>query len=97
MGNVNRKAARDEMANARRAIRDAFPDLEPVFGGHGDYGGHRAPRDHTISFRLRDARGKYRSNVVWVLPEYLGSLTPVAVRAMVSRASGERRRRRSPT
>lgn len=76
MGNVNRKATRDEMAHAEQTICDAFPDLEPVFGGHGDYGGHRAPRDHTISFRLRDARGQYRSNVVWIMPEYLGTLTP---------------------
>ena len=97
MGNVNRKATRDEMAHAARTIREAFPDLGPVFGGHGDYGGHRAPRDHTISFRLRDARGKYCSNVVWILPEYLGSLTPGNVRALVSRVNGERRKRRSPS
>ena len=70
------------------AIREAFPDLEPVFGGQGAYGGHRAPRDHTISFRLRDARGKYRSNVVWVLPEHLGSLTPGDIHTLVARANG---------
>jgi hypothetical protein len=95
VGNVNRKATRDEMVHAVEAIREAFPDLEPVFGGHGDYGGRRAPRDHTISFRLRDARGQYRSNVVWVLPEYLGSLSPGQVRSLVSRANGEPRKRRS--
>ena len=95
MGNVNRKATRDEMAHATQAIREAFPELEPVFGGHGDYGGHRAPRDHTISFRLRDARGQYCSNVVWVLPEYLGTLTPGQIRSLVSRANGDRRKRRS--
>ena len=54
MGNINRKATRDEMAHAYSVIRKAFPDMEPVFGGHSAYGGHRAPRDHTISFRLRD-------------------------------------------
>jgi hypothetical protein len=94
MGNVNRKATRDEMAHADRVIREAFPDLDPVFGGHGDYGGHRAPRDHTISFRLRDGRGTYRSNVVWVMPDSLASLTPGDVRALVARANGDRRRRR---
>jgi hypothetical protein len=93
VGNVNRKASRDEMAHAYRVIREAFPDLEPVFGGHGAYGGHRAPRDHTISFRLRDSRGQFRSNVVWVLPQYLASLTPDDVRDLVSRANGERRKR----
>jgi hypothetical protein len=94
LGNVNRKASGDEMAHAYRVIREAFPDLEPVFGGHSSYGGHRAPRDHTISFRLRDVQGKYRSNVVWVMPEYLASLTPGDIRALVSRANGERRKRR---
>jgi hypothetical protein len=93
VGNVNRKATRDEMAHAYRVIREAFPDLEPVFGGHSAYGGHRAPRDHTISFRLRDAQGRYRSNVVWVMPEYLDSLTPADVHALVARANGERHKR----
>ena len=69
-------ASRDEMDHADRVIREAFPDMEPVFGGHSSYGGHRAPRDHTISFRLRDASGQYRSNVGWVGPEFLRSLTP---------------------
>jgi hypothetical protein len=96
MGNVNRKATRDEMGHATRVIRQAFPDLDVVFGGHGDYGGHRAPRDHTISFRLRDARGKFRSNVVWLLPDLLASFTPADIHALVARANGDRRRRRDP-
>jgi len=94
MGNVNRKASDDEMASAYRAIKEAFPDLEPVFGGHSAYGGHRAPRDHTISFRLRDQRGKYRSNVIWLLPEYLGALTPANVRYLVAQANGKVSKRR---
>jgi hypothetical protein len=85
------------MDHAYRVIREAFPDWEPVFGGHSSYGGHRAPRDHTISFRLRDARGRYRSNVIWVMPEHLGSLTPRDIRALVSRANGESRKRRGST
>jgi hypothetical protein len=93
VGNVNRKATRDEIVHAYRVIAEAFPDLEPVFGGHGAYGGHRAPRDHTISFRLRDARGKYRSNVVWIMPEHLASLTPGEIRDLVARANGELRKR----
>jgi hypothetical protein len=91
MGNQNRKAQPKEMARARRVIKQAFPDLEPVFAGHGDYGGHRAPRDHTISFRLRDADGKFRSNVVWVMPDQLAQLTVEDVQAMVRRANGSRR------
>ena len=79
------------MAHARSVIRDAFPDLEPVFAGHGDYGGHRAPRDHTLSFRLRDALGQFRSNVVWLQPHHLGSLTKEDVLSLVQRANGQRK------
>jgi hypothetical protein len=98
MGNVNRKATADEMAHAAQVIREAYPDLEPVFGGHSAYGGHRAPRDHTISFRLRDGRGQFHSNVVWVLPQHLASLTVSGVRKLVARANGaggKKRKRRA--
>ena len=90
MGSVNRKATSDEMAHAMLVIREAFPEFEPVFGGHSSYGGSRAPRDHTISFRLRDQRGKYHSNVIWILPQYLASLTVANVHAMVAHANGDR-------
>jgi hypothetical protein len=88
MGNQNRKATAAEMKHARSVIREAFPDLEPVFGGHGNYGGHRAPRDHTISFRLRDSMGKFRSNVVWLMPESLASLTVSDIQALIGRSNG---------
>lgn len=91
MGNQNRKALNSELAYTRRVIREAFPDFVPVFGAHGDYGGHRAPRDHTIAFRLRDERGKFRSNVVWLMPECLGTLTVADIRSLVSRANGRRK------
>lgn len=64
MGNVNRKATGNEMADATQVIREAFPENEVVWGSHGDYGGGRALRDHTLSFRLRDQWGKYHSNVI---------------------------------
>lgn len=88
MGNQNRKATKEEMARARRVIQDAFPGMAPVFGAHGDYGGYRAPRDHTISFRLRDEKGKFRSNVVWLMPDWLNQLTVEMVQGMVARANG---------
>jgi hypothetical protein len=94
MGSVNRKAAKGEMAHARRVIREAFPEFEPVFGGHSAYGGHRAPRDHTISFRLRDQWGKYHSNVIWILPQCLASLTVEDVRALVAQANGRTAKKR---
>jgi hypothetical protein len=70
-------------------IAEAFPDLVPVFGGHGAYGGHRAPRDHTISFRLRDAQGRYRSNVIWLMPARLHDITPENIRSLVARSNGK--------
>jgi hypothetical protein len=91
MGNKNRKATKEEMAHACRVIREAFPEFVPVFGAHGDCRGHRAPRDHTIAFRLQDERGKFRSNVIWLMPDWLGALSVADVRAMVARANGKRK------
>jgi hypothetical protein len=82
------------MDHARQVIAQAYPDYQVVFGSHGSYGGHRAPRDHTISFRLRDATGKYRSNVVWLMPQALSRLTPAHVRTMVTAANGHRQTRK---
>src|SRR5947207_14244202 len=89
MASVNRKATSDEMAHAMQVIRDAFPDFEPVFGGHSSYGGHRAPRDHTISFRLRDQWGQYHSNVIWLMPDCLSALSVPDVRSLVSQSNGK--------
>jgi len=89
MGNQNRKATKQEMAHARRVIKEAFPEYEPVFGGHSLYGGHRAPRDHTISFRLRDQWGRYHSNVIWLMPDCLSALSVPDVRSLVSQSNGE--------
>jgi hypothetical protein len=47
----------DEMAYATQVIREAFLDYEFVLGRDGNYGGGRAPRDRTLSFRLRDRWG----------------------------------------
>ena len=91
MGNQNRKATKDELAHARSVIKEAFPNLVPIFGAHGDCGGHRAPRDHTIAFRLQDERGKFRSNVVWLMPDWLASLTVEDVQALVARSNGIQR------
>jgi hypothetical protein len=91
MGNQNRKGTKPEMGRIRCVINEAYPDLTPVFGGHGAYGGHRATRDHTISFRLQDERGQMRSNVVWLMPDQLRDLTPATIRYLVERSNGRRR------
>ena len=94
MGNVNRKATRDEMAYATQVIQEAYPEYDVVWGGHGNYGGGRAPRDHTLSFRLRDRMGKYHSNVLWVSPEGLSGLTAAWVRKVVRQGTSHKVRRR---
>ena len=94
MGNVNRKATGSEMADATQVIRETFPEYEVVWGSHGDYGGGRAPRDHTLSFRLRDQWGKYHSNVIWVDPAGLSSITVAWVRKMVKHGTSNKPRSR---
>lgn len=42
---ANRKATDEEMSYATQVIQTAFPEYDVVWGSHGDYGGHRAPRD----------------------------------------------------
>jgi hypothetical protein len=90
----NRKATNEEIAYATQIIQEVFPDYDVVWGSHGDYGGHRAPRDHTLAFRLRDKLGKYRSNVIWVAPESLACMTPEWVTKMVRRGTSNRPRSR---
>ena len=83
MGNQNRKATKAEMSRARRVIRRAFP--EQVFSGRG---GSVSPRVRTVSFRLRDLRGQFCSNVVWLQPQWLSRLTVEDVRYLVNRSNG---------
>jgi hypothetical protein len=90
----NRKAIRDEMAHATRVIQEAYPEYDVVWGSHGDYGGGRAPRDHTLAFRLRDRWGKYHSNVIWVSPDALPGVTVEWVRRMVRRGTSNKPRSR---
>ncbi len=89
MGNVNRKISKDEKSKIIKIINGAFPQYEVVWGAHGDYGGHRAPRDHTISFRLRDKNGKFHSNIVWLSPDGASTLTVSEVIKLVKINNGE--------
>lgn len=91
---ANRKATKDEMAHATEVIGQAYPQYEVVWCSHGDFGGHRAPRDHTLAFRLRDRLGKYRSNVIWIAPESLTSITAAWVKKMVTRGTSRKARSR---
>ena len=85
---ANPKPDRDGLGHLKRVAKEAFPKLEVRFLSHGELGGHRAPRDHTLAFRLEDTRGKHRSNVVWVMPQELESMTVDDVRRVVDRSNG---------
>ena len=87
---ANRKATRKEMEYATRIIQEAFPEYDVVWGCHSDYGGHRAPRDHTLAFRLRDRAGKYHSNVIWIMPGELSSITVDRVRKAVAKGTSHK-------
>ena len=91
---ANRKATDDELAHATQVIQEAYPEYDVVWGSHGDYGGHRAPRDHTLAFRLRDRWGKYHSNVIWVGPEGLLSISAEWVKETVARGTNHKPRSR---
>jgi hypothetical protein len=84
-GNKNRKVSKGEKARATQIIQDAYPGFDVVWGSHSAYGGHRAPRDHTIAFRIRDANGKYRSNVIWMHPDEFKTITAQDVRSWIGR------------
>jgi hypothetical protein len=94
VGSVNQKATPNEMAHATQVIQEAFPEYEVVWGSHGDYGGGRAPRDHTLAFRLRDRRGKYHSNVIWVSPEWPSGITVAWVKKIVKQGTSNKPRSR---
>lgn len=90
----NRKPERDEIAFATQVIQDAYTEYDVVWGSHGDYGGGRAPRDHTLGFRLRDRMGKYHSNFIWIAPESLSSINVAWVKKMVSSGTSNKPRSR---
>ncbi|MEM7165365.1 MAG: hypothetical protein AAF581_07875 [Planctomycetota bacterium] len=85
---ANPKPSKKALQHLRQVAAEAFPGHTIRFCSHGDLGGHRAPRDHTLAFRLVDARGKFRSNVVWVFPQELEQWTADDVRSRVERSNG---------
>ena len=85
---ANPKPSKSGKAHLRAVAKEAFPKLQIEFCSHSDLGGHRAPRDHTLAFRLKDSRGKYRSNVVWVSPQSLFNWTKQDVLDAVAKANG---------
>lgn len=77
------------LTHLRRVAEQAYPGCSIRFFSHGTLGGHRAPRINTLAFRLVDAQGRFRSNVIWVAPQDLRGWTADDVRRAVDDSNGE--------
>jgi len=78
MARRKNQKARDVRRVLKAAIADAvgevFPGCSAQFCG-GVEMSRMATRGPTLGFRVKDGRGKYRSNIIWVNPEYEGTVT----------------------
>jgi len=83
---------KNALEHLRRVAREAYPHYYIRFCSHGELGGYRAPRDHTLAFRLVDSDGKFHSNVIWVMPQTLLNWTAGDVRREVNKSNGKRGR-----
>ena len=91
MARRKKQKARDVRRKLRGAIaaavREAFPDCAAEFCG-GVERSRMATHGPTLGFRLKDVRGKYRSNIVWFDPTYEGEVNAVWVASVVKRSNG---------
>jgi hypothetical protein len=69
------------------AVAEAFPDCSAEFCG-GVERSRMATRGPTLGFRVKDVRGRYRSNVIWVNPEYEGAVSAAWVADAVRKSNG---------
>lgn len=76
--NKDKRKSREVGQNLREAVNmavaEAFPECVAEFCG-GVERSRMATRGPTLGFRVKDARGKYRSNIIWVDPTYAGSVS----------------------
>lgn len=69
------------------AVAEAFPGCTAEFSG-GVERSRMAARGPTLGFRVKDGRGKYRSNVIWLNPEYDGEVSAAWVATAVKESNG---------
>lgn len=91
MAHDKKRRARDTRRHLRgeisRAVAEAFPGCTAEFCG-GVERSRMATRGPTLGFRLKDARGKYRSNVIWIDPSYAGTVNAAWVVDAVKQSNG---------
>lgn len=78
MARRKNQKARDVRRTLRAAIAaavaQAFPGFTAEFSG-GVERSRMAKLGPTLGFRLKDSRGKYHSNIIWVDPTYEGEVS----------------------
>jgi hypothetical protein len=82
-----REVRRNLRAAVARAVAEAFPGCTAEFSG-GVERSRMAMRGPTLGFRVKDGRGKYRSNLIWIDPEYEGAVSAGWITAAVRQSNG---------
>ena len=91
MARRKNQKARDVRRKLRAAIAgavaEAFPGCTAEFSG-GVERSRMATLGPTLGFRIKDARGKYRSNMIWFDPTYEGEVSAAWVAHVVKQSNG---------
>ena len=89
MSRGRQKQQRAVRTNVRRQIAQhvasAFPGCTAEFVGQQS---RAALKGRTFGFRVRDAHGRHRSNIVWVDPAYAGEINQAWVIWAVEQSNG---------
>ena len=89
--NKQKKQKRGNKSDIRRKVNavvaTAYPGCLAEFSG-GVEQSRMATRGPTFGFRVKHAQtGKYRSNVIWLNPDYDGDFSSTWIRAAVKNAN----------
>ena len=90
--NKQRKLSRNNRAEIRRNVSDsvveAIPGCIAEFTG-GVSHSRMANRGRTLGFRIKDvSSGKYRSNIIWINPDFVGTWPVSWLRRAVEDSNG---------
>jgi hypothetical protein len=91
MARDKKQRARDVRRQLRAAVgaavAEAFPGCTAEFCG-GVERSRMAKLGPTLGFRVKDGRGRYRSNVIWIDPTYEGTVSSAWVARAVQESNG---------
>jgi len=68
------------------AVAEAYPGCTAEFSG-GVERSRMATLGPTLGFRIKDGRGKYRSNIIWIDPTYEGETNAAWVLYVVKQSN----------